>query len=113
MEDVSVVQECAGKRILKPGNNTLLDRFGRKRMVLRRVLGFRLEVVAGVVTEAVLEEDRPATEEEHQPRDENDHLVIPKAPAGPDLHIIRKDREQRDDRTCHDQGDGHHPSAGR
>ncbi len=106
-------KNAQGKPILERGNNTLLGRFGRKRMGLRRVLGLRLEVVASAVTGAVLEEDRPTTEEEHQPCDENDHLVITKAPAGPDLQIIRKDREQRDDCTCHDQGDGHHPSAGR
>lgn len=78
-----------------------------------KVSGLRLEVVSGAVTGTVLEEDRPATQEKYKPRDEYDHLVIAKAPAGPDLHIIRKDREQRDDRTCHDQGDGNHPSAGR
>ena len=78
-----------------------------------KVSGLRLEVVSGAVTGAVLEEDRPAAQEEYQPRDKNNHLVVTKASAGTDLQPIRKDREEGDDRTCHDQGDGHQPSAGR
>lgn len=102
-----------GRRILGPGNNTVLAWLGQKQMFSERVLGLGLEVVTGAITGTLLEEHCPASEEENQPCDENDHLIIAEAPAGPDLQLVRKDSEEDDDHTCQDQADGRHPPGRR
>ena len=95
------------------GNNTLLAWLGQKQMFRARVLGLGLEVVTGAITRTLLEEHRPATEEENQPCDKNDHLIIAEAPAGPEFQFVGEDREEEDDYTCQDQADGRHPPGGR